>query len=214
MFTPASAISGQVWNSIRIVSQFKDITLTRFPADIFYIFLTGTLAYVFGIVGTFGSGLSCQPLLSATQLEVTKMAFTTNCIGVFASILLLTLTSAFIYTICALVHRLFTDHNLPSTLPWAGTHGHNNPLARARANMASFFSLRSLLDEGYNEVITIPFNPSTPLPPSNHQYYKLILTHSNSPALQAQPQLHPPLLPQRTRGDPAPLADPVAPCPA
>lgn len=51
-----------------------------------------------------------------------------------------------------LVFRLFSSASLPSSLPWVGTGADNGPLGRARANLTSFFSLKSLLDEGYHKV--------------------------------------------------------------
>lgn len=51
-----------------------------------------------------------------------------------------------------LVFRLFSSASLPSNLPWVGTGADNGPLGRARANLTSFFGLKSLLDEGYHKV--------------------------------------------------------------
>ncbi|KAK8095966.1 cytochrome P450 [Apiospora kogelbergensis] len=48
-----------------------------------------------------------------------------------------------------LVRRLFSKASLPPSLPWVGTGPHSGPLGRARANLKSFFSLKSMLDEGY-----------------------------------------------------------------
>ena len=51
-----------------------------------------------------------------------------------------------------LVFRLFSSASLPSSLPWVGAGADTGPLGRARANLTSFFSLKSLLDEGYHKV--------------------------------------------------------------
>ncbi|KAH8668751.1 cytochrome P450 [Xylariales sp. PMI_506] len=50
-----------------------------------------------------------------------------------------------------LIWRLFSRYSLPSTLPWVGINGENTPRARVRAQLASFFQLKSLLDEGYEK---------------------------------------------------------------
>lgn len=52
-----------------------------------------------------------------------------------------------------LVRRLFSKGSLPASLPWVGTGPHSGPLSRARANLKSFFSLKSMLDEGYHKVL-------------------------------------------------------------
>ncbi|ETS73502.1 hypothetical protein PFICI_14448 [Pestalotiopsis fici W106-1] len=50
-----------------------------------------------------------------------------------------------------LIWRLISSHGLPNTLPWVGMGNHVTPIARIRANLASFFNLKDLLDEGYNQ---------------------------------------------------------------
>jgi cytochrome P450 len=47
--------------------------------------------------------------------------------------------------------RLFSSASLPASLPWVGEGTRTGVLARARANLLSFFNLRDLLDEGYNK---------------------------------------------------------------
>lgn len=51
-----------------------------------------------------------------------------------------------------LVRRLFSDAGIPAHLPWAGVGPNGGRLSRARANLASIFGLKRLLDEGYTEV--------------------------------------------------------------
>jgi hypothetical protein len=61
-----------------------------------------------------------------------------------------------------LSYRLFTTHSLPPSLPWVGVGSNSGALGRARANLASFFGLQSLLDEGYETVSRYSKTLSTP----------------------------------------------------
>lgn len=61
-------------------------------------------------------------------------------------------TIALLITFLNLIRRLCSTASLPSILPWAGIGEHNNRLGRAKANLASVFHLRRLLDEGYEKV--------------------------------------------------------------
>lgn len=70
----------------------------------------------------------------------------------FGWVLSIVFALAWLFCISTLFHRLFTTHNLPSTLPWVGTGHRDGPLARAKANLSSFFRLKDLLAEGYREV--------------------------------------------------------------
>ncbi|KXJ90273.1 hypothetical protein Micbo1qcDRAFT_164808, partial [Microdochium bolleyi] len=86
-----------------------------------------------------------------------------------------TLITAWFCFVANLIRRLFTTHDLPSTLPWVGTKHQRGPLSRARANLSSFFRLKDLLNEGYNEyskrdqTYVLPYylnGPEVILPPS------------------------------------------------
>ncbi|KAK7989928.1 Vacuolar calcium ion transporter [Apiospora arundinis] len=63
----------------------------------------------------------------------------------------LTIIAIPLIVLANLVRRLFSKGSLPSSLPWVGTGPHSGPLSRARANLKSFFSLKSMLDEGYHK---------------------------------------------------------------
>ncbi|KAK8875034.1 cytochrome P450 [Apiospora arundinis] len=63
----------------------------------------------------------------------------------------LTIIAIPLIVLANLVRRLFSKGSLPSSLPWVGTGPHSGPLSRARANLKSFFSLKSMLDEGYQK---------------------------------------------------------------
>ena len=67
------------------------------------------------------------------------------------SVLVVALVSIPAIIILNLVFRLFSSASLPPSLPWVGTGADKGPLGRARANLTSFFSLKSLLDEGYHK---------------------------------------------------------------
>ncbi|KAJ1325847.1 tenellin biosynthesis cytochrome P450 monooxygenase [Microdochium nivale] len=93
----------------------------------------------------------------------------------FGWVLSIAFTLAWLFCISTLFHRLFTTHNLPSTLPWVGTGHRDGPLARAKANLSSFFRLKDLLAEGYREhskqdqAYVLPYylnSPEVILPPS------------------------------------------------
>ncbi|KAI1159492.1 cytochrome P450 [Nemania serpens] len=84
-------------------------------------------------------------------------------------------TIALLITFLNLIRRLCSTASLPSILPWAGIGEHNNRLGRAKANLASVFHLRRLLDEGYekysknDQVFVLPYfinGPQVVLPPS------------------------------------------------
>lgn len=62
------------------------------------------------------------------------------------------LATAWVWVTANLIYRLFSIRALPKHLPWAGTGSKQGCLARAKANLASFFRLRELLDEGYQKV--------------------------------------------------------------
>lgn len=72
--------------------------------------------------------------------------------AVIFSVLIFATTAILAITLANLIRRLFSTYSIPATLPWAGTGSRNGPLARARANLSSFFSLKLLLDEGYETV--------------------------------------------------------------
>ncbi|KAI1122772.1 cytochrome P450 [Nemania abortiva] len=85
------------------------------------------------------------------------------------------ITIGLVITSLDLLRRLFSNASLPSDLPWAGVGEHNSRLSRARANLTSFFHLKSLLDEGYakysknDKTYVLPYfinGPQVVLPPS------------------------------------------------
>ncbi|KAI4595209.1 hypothetical protein KJ359_007185 [Pestalotiopsis sp. 9143b] len=75
--------------------------------------------------------------------------------SVLDSMLAAVLLIAFIVTptivVANLIRRLFSTYGLPDALPWAGVGNQSHLLARARANLMSFFNLQHLLDEGYEQ---------------------------------------------------------------
>ncbi|KAK8035777.1 hypothetical protein PG991_001850 [Apiospora marii] len=79
-----------------------------------------------------------------------------------ASIRILVVAIPFI-VLANIVRRLFSRASLPPSLPWVGTGLHSGPLSRARANLKSFFGLKTLLDEGYykysrnNKAYVLPY---------------------------------------------------------
>ena|SRR2546423_9434195 len=60
------------------------------------------------------------------------------------------------FVCCCLLHtwqKVFSLGGIPKTIPWAGIKDvENGPLSRARATLRSFFSMRELIQEGYNKV--------------------------------------------------------------
>lgn len=73
--------------------------------------------------------------------------------------LLVSLSVISVAVLTNLARRLFTSHGLPSNLPWVGAGSDNGPFGRAKANLASFFQLQSLLDEGYEKVSSQSSDP-------------------------------------------------------
>jgi hypothetical protein len=88
-------------------------------------------------------------LIKRTDITSKKMIFSAERCSLILGLLLIVLTTRYIYT------RLLSRCSLPEILPWVGVKD-DGYLSRARATFLSFLHTRDLVQEGYSKVCTFP----------------------------------------------------------